>query len=900
MDYIKIPLYLSGENATVDRSNSATIGTAGSYGVYAFEMRKGRNWEGLDIKATFYQKPDNGEATTTPSDEITQVVVIETTDHLIPVPAEILRVETDELNSTPPETWVTFSGYDKGTLKMNSVRLILNISDTGPTVREGYPDTPDIDDQLIAAVKGYRDNAEEFMNKAEDYMGEAEDWAKKAKDHAAHAFNSRTFALESEINAGISEANAHDYMEAAEKSASDAKISEDKAKEYADQTEGLFTGSISKVEELANKATQSAIDANDFAEEAKASASSALTSLNEAQDAASVAKISETNALNSANKASSHEQNAEGFMNRAKVYAESASKSQIEATNAAKEVASNTEKVAQATKDAQSAAKEAKTYHDAVVGYATQAKGSADAAATSETKAKESETNALNSANQAANSASTAKQAASRSSASADAANKSVQQASDILAKVQEDGQEAINTIGTEKAQAITELKEIAAHTPVINDSNDLWRIWNEETGAYEDTDVLARGQGVATGGQPGQVLIKKSVANYDTKWGDLPVSKAYIAEKTDVNKADADIIKDYFTTNSDITPNNGDIFVIETKADEEIIDRSAYYYSDKWIAITGNIDASKVILRDNITLAGDYSQFGNLTKEQSGTIVFNAKGKSVSDVLTEILSKRLQPTITAQPSINGFSLNGAKAVEAGTVIDSVEYTAATLNPGSYSYGPETGVTASNWKVERITNSATIEVANISKTFLAASSDTNDNNGFVIGDANDDSSISSLKYKLTVTYGAGVMANDNLGDPSNPPVAIVAGTKSKETSAYTCYRNYFYGATTDKPTIDSNYIRSLTISNKAYTANIVTINVAAGTQRICIACVATATGVTKVINETALGADVTSTFVKSSAEVAGANNYSPISYNVWTFEPAIPYENAAILKVTLG
>lgn len=802
MDYIKIPLYLSGENATVDRSNSATIGTAGSYGVYAFEMRKGRNWEGLDIKATFYQKPDNGEATTTPSDEITQVVVIETTDHLIPVPAEILRVETDELNSTPPETWVTFSGYDKGTLKMNSVRLILNISDTGPTVREGYPDTPDIDDQLIAAVKGYRDNAEEFMNKAEDYMGEAEDWAKKAKDHAAHAFNSRTFALESEINAGISEANAHDYMEAAEKSASDAKISEDKAKEYADQTEGLFTGSISKVEELANKATQSAIDANDFAEEAKASASSALTSLNEAQDAASVAKISETNALNSAN--------------------------------------------------------------------------------------------------QAANSASTAKQAASRSSASADAANKSVQQASDILAKVQEDGQEAINTIGTEKAQAITELKEIAAHTPVINDSNDLWRIWNEETGAYEDTDVLARGQGVATGGQPGQVLIKKSVANYDTKWGDLPVSKAYIAEKTDVNKADADIIKDYFTTNSDITPNNGDIFVIETKADEEIIDRSAYYYSDKWIAITGNIDASKVILRDNITLAGDYSQFGNLTKEQSGTIVFNAKGKSVSDVLTEILSKRLQPTITAQPSINGFSLNGAKAVEAGTVIDSVEYTAATLNPGSYSYGPETGVTASNWKVERITNSATIEVANISKTFLAASSDTNDNNGFVIGDANDDSSISSLKYKLTVTYGAGVMANDNLGDPSNPPVAIVAGTKSKETSAYTCYRNYFYGATTDKPTIDSNYIRSLTISNKAYTANIVTINVAAGTQRICIACVATATGVTKVINETALGADVTSTFVKSSAEVAGANNYSPISYNVWTFEPAIPYENAAILKVTLG
>lgn len=898
MDYIKIPLYLSGENATVDRSNTATIGTAGSYGVYAFEMRKGKNWEGLDIKATFYQKPDNGEATTTPSDNITQVVVIETTDHLIPVPAEILRVETDELNSTLPETWVTFSGYDKGTLKMNSVRLILNISDTGPTVRDGYPDTPDIDDQLIAAIKGYRDNAEEFMNKAENYMGEAEDWAKKAKDHAAHAFNSRTFALESEINAGISESNAHDYMEAAKKSASDAKDSENKAKEYADQAESSFTGSVSKVEELANKATQSAIDANDFAEEAKASAGAALTSLNEAQDAAEAAKTSEINALNSANKASNHEQNAEGFMNRAKVYAESASKSQIEASNVAKEVSANTEVTVQASKEAQSAAKETKTYHDAVVGYATQASGNASAAATSAANAKASETNALNSANQAADSASVANQAAARASTSADAANQSVQQANEIHNKVKEDGQNAINTIGTEKAKAVAEIKEIAAHTPIINDNNDLWQIWDEESGTYKDTDVLARGQGVSTGGQPGQILIKNSVANYDTKWGDLPVSKAYIAEKTDVDKADTDIIEDYFTTNSGVTPNNGDIFVIETKIDEKVIDRSAYYYSGEWIAITGNVDANKVILRDNITLAGDYSQFGNLTKEQSGTVVFNAKGKSVSDVLTEILSKRLQPTITAQPSINGFSLNGAKAVEAGTVIDSVEYTAATLNPGSYSYGPETGVVASNWKIDRVTNSATTEIANVSEASLSTGSDTNDDSGFVIGDSSD--SISSLKYKLTVTYGAGVTANDNLGDPSNPSVAIVAGTKSKETSAYTCYRNYFYGATTDKPTIDSNYIRSLTASNKAYAAGTITINVDAGAQRICIACVATATGVTQVINETALGADVTSTFVKSSVDVAGANDYSPVSYNVWTFEPAIPYENAAVLKVTLG
>ncbi len=59
-------------------------------------------------------------------------------------------------------------------------------------------------------------------------------------------------------------------------------------------------------------------------------------------------------------------------------------------------------------------------------------------------------------------------------------------------------------------------------------------------------------------------------------------------------------------------------------------------------------------------------------------------------------------------------------------------------------------------------------------------------------------------------------------------------------------------------------------------------------------------GVTKVINETAMNADVTSTFVKSTVPVEGANGYVAKDYNVWVFEPAVAYGNAAVLKVTLG
>lgn len=126
------------------------------------------------------------------------------------------------------------------------------------------------------------------------------------------------------------------------------------------------------------------------------------------------------------------------------------------------------------------------------------------------------------------------------------------------------------------------------------------------------------------------------------------------------------------------------------------------------------------------------------------------------------------------------------------------------------------------------------------------------------------------------------------------------GSKTKDTAAYTPFRNVFYGAATSKPALDSAAIRALGKTGKAYAAGTLTINVPVGAQRVAIACIATAKGVTKVINETAMNADVTGTFVKSTVSVEGANGYAAKEYNVWVFEPAVAYGNAAVLKVTLG
>ena len=376
-----------------------------------------------------------------------------------------------------------------------------------------------------------------------------------------------------------------------------------------------------------------------------------------------------------------------------------------------------------------------------------------------------------------------------------------------------------------------------------------------------------------------------------------------YEGTKTDLEAADSTVIEAYFTEHSETSPKAGDVFVVTTIVSGVTYEQSAYRYTGTdWAAMTGAVDADKVMLRDDFTMAGNFTQVGNFTKSANGTSTLPAKGKSVAAFLEEMLSKRLQPTITAQPSISGFALTGAKAVEAGTSMAQASYTAGTLNKGSYQYGPDdTGVVASNWAVQRITDKGTEQIASVDAASLDAGTDNNGGEGFVIGDmGGDDNVVSSLKYKAIATHGAGVTAKDNLGSDSDPAVSIAAGTKEKTTSAFTPFRNVFYGASTDKPTLDSAAIRALTPTGKAYAAGTLTINVPAGAQRVAIACDATKTGVTKVINESAMNADVTSTFVQSTVDVEGAEGYTAKPYKVWVFEPAVPYENTATLKVTLG
>lgn len=364
-----------------------------------------------------------------------------------------------------------------------------------------------------------------------------------------------------------------------------------------------------------------------------------------------------------------------------------------------------------------------------------------------------------------------------------------------------------------------------------------------------------------------------------------LPVPKAKEAVVWSLENADA---SDHDTLLATITSGKaGDIAIIKNMDGDNLLSESPYIYDGKqWFGLTGTLDADKILLQSDITCAGNYTQVGNITKTQTGTTTLSAKGKTVQEVLESIFCTKLQPTITANPSISGFTLSNAASVEAGTKVTTATFGTAVLNPGSYKYGPATGVTATSYNVDRVCVPTSLSSTGVASA--TSGTDNNSGNGFIIGDQGGDNVVSSLKYTITIGYTEGVTAYDNLGGASDPVIKIAAGNTSSTTSAYTCFRKYFYGSTTDNGTeITSSVVRGFTGSTKAATKGTkFTLNVVEGARRVVIAYPATLNDLTSVTDVNAFGTDITDSFTKSLVSVEGANGYTAIQYKVYVYEPA--------------
>lgn len=140
----------------------------------------------------------------------------------------------------------------------------------------------------------------------------------------------------------------------------------------------------------------------------------------------------------------------------------------------------------------------------------------------------------------------------------------------------------------------------------------------------------------------------------------------------------------------------NGDVAIVKSTFADGKTSYTSYVYdveldvegentSHGWSAMDGNYSASNVFLRNEITLAGDFEKVGNMSK---GDTV--AAGTSLESLFGSILQQELNPEAslpTAEITVSGSN---------GEVGSSYTLPTATLKitgVGSYTYGPETGIT---------------------------------------------------------------------------------------------------------------------------------------------------------------------------------------------------------------
>ena len=268
--------------------------------------------------------------------------------------------------------------------------------------------------------------------------------------------------------------------------------------------------------------------------------------------------------------------------------------------------------------------------------------------------------------------------------------------------------------------------------------------------------------------------------------------------------------------------------------------------------------DAEKVYFSDDLTTT---TAIGNIELE-NGQATIPAKGKSLKQVWDSIFVKESNPA-TTDPSVS-LTFSQAKAYEVGTMV-TPSYS-ASLNPGSYTYGPDTGVTASAWSVTDTAGNTARTTASGSFPQLTVSD--------------------GISYKITAkaTHNAGTIPLTNVGNPYSAG-QIKAGTKETTSGAVTGYRNTFYGTVTNKNALTSGTIRGLTKSGKALAnGNTFTVTVPVGALRVVIAYPATLRDVTSIKDVNASSAEIKSGFKKSTLNVEGAENYTAISYKVYTLD----------------
>jgi len=280
-------------------------------------------------------------------------------------------------------------------------------------------------------------------------------------------------------------------------------------------------------------------------------------------------------------------------------------------------------------------------------------------------------------------------------------------------------------------------------------------------------------------------------------------------------------------------------------------------------ITKTANVKTSEQI---NVMLTNPVGSFKN------GDVI--APDTSADAIFRKILQVQIPPTYT-QPSVSLTATgNTAGSYEEGTEVTPSFSSAFTKNDA----GDLTNIVIK--KNNAAVKTSTTSPATHSETFTVTG---------------------TTKFIATATYAEGAIKKDNFGDDYSTG-HVTAGSKNSSELSYTSYRKYFWSAddVTTAATTSAD-VRAFKSSSTGAASNgkTFTVKVTKGQTRATFAYPATFRDVTSVKYVEFNNDESKTFFTKTTVDVEGANNYTAISYKVYTYIPDQPFPSDMTFNVTI-
>ena len=295
----------------------------------------------------------------------------------------------------------------------------------------------------------------------------------------------------------------------------------------------------------------------------------------------------------------------------------------------------------------------------------------------------------------------------------------------------------------------------------------------------------------------------------------------------------------------------------------------TAYVYDKKslrWEAMDGNYNAENVYFKNNLIFT---ENVGSIAIPASGSIEVATQGKNIKEVMEYIFSKEKNPNIVMPSVVLNVPESGE--YEVGTKI--IPTYSVELDPGSYEFGPDTGVAAISYSVTAtdVIDPLTTQEGQFEE--------------IEIGD--------STQYYITatITHTTGNQPKTNLNNIYEEG-QIAAGSVYTTSAVISGYRPFYYGVDTTGGVLNSALIKTLINGGIYDDQKIITFDASKhnGAKRFIIAIPSSSTrrGIVSARIISSMYADVMAEYKKMQygLTIGGVNNYNPTAYDVWVYEPA--------------